>query len=409
MKTVKKLTFILSLFIVSQTCVSMETSDQADSQVHAATTRAIFSHKENIFKDLQNDTEHAKFVFFDTLVFTNQQVANTLKKAHDNGAHIEGTVGAHWCNKNMETFFDENNINVSKAPQNHLKIFGMSEKDPRLGSPGKCSLYEGSANPTQYAYHNFETVIQTKNDKPFFMQHFKNHINALEDKTNVVDIHDSTEKKVLKFTPQKENTAFGSHENALNASKVIRIQNLIKSKNEQRTLYITSMNWNSVAMTQALIDAHNDGVTIYVILNRSALEGKGKEQLAQMHKAQVPIYIYDSGENKRTIQHSKVMVRIDGPNYLVVNSTANVTPEGDNENNVDSYYPDSQSIGKEICVELDKLITDSRCKPYTSELAALTENKKTKKRIIFDKANQDEHLFPDINNTAHVRHKKVKK
>lgn len=412
MKTVKKFLFSLSLFIISSNGVSMENPGQVNPQVDAATTRAIFSHKENIFKDLQNDTEQAKFVFFDTFVFTNQQLANTMKKAHDNGAHIEGTLGTHWCNKNIENFFDTNDMNVNTVSQNHLKRFLLSEKNPHFGSPGKHTVYVGSANPTNYAYNNHETMTKTENDKEFFMEHFKDHMNLVHN----VETCTSAEKKVLECTPTKKNTAFGSRENALIASKIERVRTLIKSKNEQRILYISSMTWNSAEMTQALIDAQQSGVTIHVIVDRCALEGKGKEQLMQMHKAHVPIHVYDSGENNRTIQHSKVMVRIDGPDYLVINSTANMTPEGDKENNSDSYHnKNTEQLGKDMQESLDNLIADNRCKAYTSELAAMTENKKTekkstvKKRMLFDTSNLDVHTFPDANNTDNDSNKKMKK
>lgn len=404
----KKFLFTLAISVVSLTSISMEKTPTF--QVSAATTHAIFSHKENIFKSLENDIKQANFVSFDTLVFTNQTLINALEVAHDNDAHVEGTCGTHWCNRKILSSFDKKDIDVSRKSQNHLKRFLCSEKDPRLGSPGKCVIYEGSANPTNYAYHNDELLVRTENDKLFFMDHYNNHSDVMDDVAALT----LSEKKVLELTPQKQNQAFGSHENLLSASKKLRVQNLITSTNEQRMLYISSMSWNSTDMTQALIDAHKSGVSVKVILDRSALTGNGKDQLAQMHTAGVPIYVYYPGKNSRNIQHMKVMLRIDGSEYLVVNSTANMTPEGDKESNIDSYYPQSEQMGKKIKNELDVSITSDTYKPYTQEIADLAKNKKTeksqaaKKRILLDKTNIDNHTLSEIDNATHGNNKKMK-
>jgi len=382
---------MLFFLVASVSCLAMEKSQGAITpQVSAATTRAIISQKENIFKALQGDIEQGKFVSFDTLTFTNKSVGDALKTAKDKGACIEGTLGTHYANKNMQMFFDENDMNVTKKSQNHLKRFLISEKDPLLGSPGKCTVYEGSANPTNYAYHNYETMIQTKDDKPFFMEHFKDHTNVMHN----ISRSAASEKKILEITPKKENKAFGSDENILSESKVRRVKTLIKSKNKERVLYITSMNWNSIEMTQALIAAQRSGIIIKVILNSSALKGNGKDQLEQMHKAGVPIYIFDLENSSRNIQHSKIMLRIDGPEHLVVSSTANMTPEGDRESNIDSYYPEAEQVAKDVQKSLDELIASDSCKPYEQAVAALAENEKkevtdkktvaSKKRLNFD-------------------------
>lgn len=368
MNTFKNYFFIILLGIVSANSISMEKS-----------TRAILSHKENIFKDLQNDLEKGNFIFFDALVFTNKTIGNALLNAEENNnANIEGTIGTHWCNKTMKVFFDKNDIEVDTIKNNHLKRFLISEKDPRLGSPGKCAIYEGSANPTNYAYNNKEILVQTKNDRKFFMDHFNHHNNIVNDDS----ICSLSEKEVLQLTPRKRNTAFGSNEIILSLSKEKRVQSLIESQNKRRILYITSMNWNSPEMTQALIDAQEDGVIIRVILNHSALKGKGKEQLTEMHNAGVPIFIYNPGKNNRTIQHSKVMLRIDGTEHLLINSSANMTPEGDKEHNSDSYYPNNKKMVTEVRLELKKFIAEE-CKSYkkatTSAAKKSTYKKKTKK------------------------------
>lgn len=379
----------------------MEKPAESTPQVSVATTRAIFSHDENIFKDLENDISQANFISFDALVFTNETLGNALKKAKNNGAQIEGTLGTHHSNKTMQNFFDKNDINVEKKSQNHLKRFLLSEKDPNLGSPGKHVIIMGSANPTNYAYRNVELYTRTENDKPFFMQHFKDH-------TNVIKNTDAaSEKQIVKYTPQKENKAFGSYDTMLSASKALRVQKLINSKNEQRMLYISSMTWNSPEMTQVLIDAQKNDITIRLILDKSALTGKGKEQVAQMHNAHIPIYIYDPGENSRNIQHSKVMLRIDGTEYLVINSTANMTPEGDKENNVDSYYPESETMGKTIKYSLDKLIMSDTCKTYEQAITLLAERENKKesqvKKRLYDDAESNE------NNDSHKKVKTTKK
>jgi hypothetical protein len=386
MKTAKKALILALILTVSLTCFCMERPTELTTQTSPATSRAIFSLQENIFKDLQKDMESGdiKFIFFDTLVFTNQNLGNALKKAHENDTHIEGTLGTHHSNKNMEAFFDENNIDVQKKSQNHLKRFLISEKDPRFGSPGKCIVYEGSANPTNYAYNNFETLIQTKNDKPFFMEHFKNHTNVMNDVTN-----SPSKKKLVECTPEKGKHAFGSQEYKLNQSKALRIQKLANSTNTQRSLYITSMNWDSLDITQAVIDAQKSGVSIKVILNKSALEGKGKEQLAQMDAAGVPIYIYDAGEKNRTIQHTKVIVRIDGSSYLVIHPTGNITPEGDKEHNTDSYYTESEELAKDIVKALDTIIASPKCKPYAQAIATLSEKKESSKKRLFEDSKEN--------------------
>lgn len=356
---------LLSLVIVSTFSISMEKS-----------TRAILSHKENIFKDLQNDLKKGKFIFFDTLVFTNEKISDALIHAQENNdASIEGTIGTHWCNKTMKIIFDDNDIEVNKISQNHLKRFGVSEKDPRLGSPGKCTIYEGSANPTNYAYNNKEILVQTKNDKKFFMDHFNHHINIASDGTT----NSESEKEILQLTPRKRNKAFNSNEIILSLSKEKRVQSLIESQNKRRILYITSMNWNSPEMTQALIDGQKDGIIIRVILNHSVLKGKGKNQLKQMHKAGVPIFIYDPGENKRNIQHTKIMLRINGSEYLMINSSANMTPEGDTEHNSDSYYPNQKEMVTEVRRELKAFIKEE-CKSYKEAIKLFKKNTLNKKK-----------------------------
>ena len=72
---------LLPLIYVSINCVSMEKPITSSPQKSTTTSRAIFSHDENIFKNLETDISQAKFISFDALVFTNQTLGDALKKS----------------------------------------------------------------------------------------------------------------------------------------------------------------------------------------------------------------------------------------------------------------------------------------------------------------------------------------
>jgi phosphatidylserine/phosphatidylglycerophosphate/cardiolipin synthase-like enzyme len=185
---------------------------------------------------------------------------------------------------------------------------------------------------------------------------------------------------------------FTSRTYKLGESKALRIDTLANSANPNRLLYISSMNWNAPAVTHALINAHNKGVDIKVIVNGSALRG-GNEQLAQLHNAGVPVYVFDPHGEKREAQHSKLLLRFDGDDTLVINSTANLTPQGNRELNLDEYNSDSQ-VAAYFKEAFDDYIA-KHCVPYGEiELPASQPSQGTKRKLTFEDENKKPNKRP---------------
>jgi phosphatidylserine/phosphatidylglycerophosphate/cardiolipin synthase-like enzyme len=349
----------------------------AGMEAEVDTCALVSANRNNIFKAIQQSIEQGKYINIDAFIFTNEHILESIKKAKHNGAHIEVNVGSFAKNREFIARLREMGIKVNSVPHLHMKRILISEKDPSLGSPGKTTTFMGSSNLSYYAYRNFEVVTTARDAKEYFMANFKNHQTLADQKTP-----EKKEKLNVIDTPCGLQL-FTSRTYRLSESKALRINKLANSTNKNRVLYISSMSWNAPFVTNALINAHEKGVEVKVIVNGSALKG-GNEQLNILHAAGVPVFVFDPKGKKRILQHSKLLLRFDGDDTLVINSTANVTPQGDEELNLDEYNPNKQ-VAQDFKEAFDDYI-ENYCEPYSNpEQTSQTEpSQPTRKRLLFD-------------------------
>ncbi|HRN78545.1 MAG TPA: phospholipase D-like domain-containing protein [Candidatus Dependentiae bacterium] len=365
---------ILALFLGNMPIAGME--KEAD-------ICALVSHnRQNIFKAVQESIEQGKFINIDAFVFTNREILESIRKAKENGAYIEVNVGSFSQNKGFIAQLREMGIQVTQVPHLHMKRILISEKDPRLGSPGKTTTFMGSSNLTYFAHQNFEAATTTQDATDYFMQQFENHQSLANMKTP----EKKKEKLHVAETPCGLQL-FTSRSYRLSESKALRIDKLARSKQQKRVLYISSMNWNTPAVTRALINAHEQRVEIKVIVNGSALRG-GNEQLNELAAAGVPVFVFDPEGLKRAIQHSKLLLRFDGDDTLVINSTANLTSQGDQEFNVDEYSTNPQ-VAQHFKEAFDDYI-EHHCVPYKHQQLSTKPYQPARKRLIFDTSDEQE-------------------
>lgn len=306
-------------------------------------TQALTSSQDNIPKVIMQAIKKGNYIFFDSYVFTHQEVGKEMQSKH-----LQGNVGRHSTNKHILTQYNQ----IKRFPDLHIKRVLISEKDPRVGTPGKTMVIDTSANLSYNTYHNLETAVTTEGDKEYFGQHFEDHqyVTRLFNKENRSPVKRT--KLVIEVTPQKR-SVYNSRHYHLSGSKIPRITKLLHSKNKNRVLYLTSMNWLNQDVTNAIIAVHKDGVVTKIIVNGTALK-QGKKQLDAMHAAGVPIFVFDPEHKVRHAQHSKVLLRIDGQDALLVNSTANMTSQGDKEINIDCYHPQNMDAVLSMRKALDE-------------------------------------------------------
>ena len=317
-------------------------------------TQALISSQDDIPKIIMQAIEQGKFVFFDSYALTHKGISQQLSESQ----YMQGNVGRHSANQRILAELAQAQRPVQRFTDLHTKRVLLSEKDPRLGSPGKNIVFDMSGNLTYNAYHNLETAIKTEGDKDYFMQQFNDHqyVTRLNQYRSP-----ARTKRIIMQTPQKR-MVHNSRHYQLHASKALRIRKLLESTNENRSLYITSMNWLNQDVTNAIIDVCRDGVTTKVIVNGTALK-TGKKQLDAMHAAGVAIYVFDPENKVRHAQHSKVLLRIDGSEALLINSTANMTAQGEKEINIDCYHPGNVQATETMRRALDQY-ADRKCIEY---------------------------------------------
>jgi phosphatidylserine/phosphatidylglycerophosphate/cardiolipin synthase-like enzyme len=362
-------------------------------------TKTFLSFRENPFTAIESALEQGKFIFVDSYVFTNAKIAATLIAAQERGALVQINHGRHPSSRSVITDLESGQISCNKLPDLHMKRILISEYDPRtlcdeqVAQLGDTQVFDMSANLTYNAYRNGEIVVQTSHDQRYFMDHYRDHV-AVTSYAQKTPPH-SPIKQVLQATPAKR-TVLNTSQWHLNASKALRIKKLLQSANKNRVLYISSMNWDNQDITDAVKQVHEDGVQVKVIINGTALKS-GKDQLDTLHKAGVPIYVFDPHQKTWQSQHTKIILRIDGDESLLIQSTANLTAQGDHEINVDCYHPQDQALVDNIRLGFDQYIAHS-CVAY----GAITPKKEKKSVHKAVAKNRKKRLFADISNQRQV-------
>lgn len=306
---------------------------------------------------------------FDAFVLSNQKVIDAIKDADDRGADITGHVGTHARNK------IDGLKGVDCVPGNHGKNWVACEKSPSGGDPGKCAVYVGSEQPTNYAYGNRGVGVMIENDKNLFLDNYHAITSTSPEKE---------QKTIITDTPVANKT-YSSKAVDLNESRALRIAKTAKKTDKERHVYVRSMNWNDETVTQAMVDAAKSGADVQLLVNRSALTREGTEQLKEMGDAGAQVKVFDPAGKKRNILHAKDIIRVIGDDdYMYLTSNANITQKGVDEKNLETIIPKNKEITlaaindfkrvQKECVALDEAV------PLYEEYCNQQKEKKSKKR-----------------------------
>ncbi len=286
----------------------------------------------------------------DAFVFSQIGVIGAMNDAVGRGAVVDLSVGIHHQNKMNQ--YKVTTIRQDKAV--HGKNIAALDMSPSKGEPKEALFITGSANPTDAVWPtgNQEVIVEVKGDVQLTTKAYQ-----LMRSNSLV-----AEKNILLYTPDKRDV-YSSQNTALNKSRAKRILTVADSTDNDRILWLSTMNFNDQDMADALSKTAESGADTRLTVNKTALTKHGIPLLKDMADKGVKVRVFYPNDGSRKIQHTKELIR----NDLYVVSNANFTDEGDSQKNLETYFPhDEQLINyakqeferfQEECVTLDKALT----------------------------------------------------
>jgi hypothetical protein len=133
------------------------------------------------------------------------------------------------------------------------------------------------------------------------------------------------------------------------------------------------MNLTDKTMANALQESAKNNIRTKLLVNKSSLTKNSTPLLQAIQDAGGDVRVYDPQESKRSILHTKMLLT---PQLFIL-SNANFTPEGDNQNNIETYFPNNKKLIRAAKKNFKKI--EKECTPLTESLE-LHEDKKIIKK-----------------------------
>ena len=314
-------------------------------------------------------------------VITNPRVLKSIENSSDK---VIGKVGQHYMNKH------DNLSEITSDPQEHGKSLVGLANSPSKKIAGKSSFIIGSANPTNsiYKYGNYESVVVGEDDTDL-----SNQLYTAMTSTSPV----KEKKEVILKTPEK-NTVYSSRKVDLNKSRSERINTVAEREGSRGKILASSMSFNDDLLAAALINAANKKVNTQLILDRASMTNL--PLLETMRAAGVNMFMHNPAGQYRRLMHNKSLIT----NNLFEITTGNFTQEGNDQNNISTYFVDDAQLRTDA--EKDYERVKKACIPFDQAVPLFQkaqEQKQEKKKVLKRVSSFDviENIDPQI--------KKIKK
>ena len=310
-------------------------------------------------------------------VFNQQGSIESMNNATKRGAAVHLTVGSHSHN-NMSQY---EATDIKKDSTIHGKVTVGLDQSPSKGKPKKGILLLGSANITNSVWQhkpgkpgtqfNFESGIQITDNMDIIGQ-------AYTMVKNQSPLKPLQEKNIIKTTPTKI-SLFGSKDTNLNESLALRFKNAVEKENVKTI--VRSMTFNDSEVADQLCHL---GKKAEVIVDESALTKNGTPLLQKMHKAGVSVNVFCPQDGSHVKQHAKDIIIESKNQQLYINSTANITTEGDKQRNYQLYIPNNKAIVMAAKKDMKKVKKECISLPKALQLKE-EKNKKKKEKVALKK------------------------
>lgn len=311
----------------------------------------LFTNNDDLPGKMVNFLENKenKKIAVNSLVMNNPRV---IKAINARGDSVTGRVGGHY----MTTF--------SKIPG---LIKDIKEHGKNFCSENNCLVSTANPSNSIYKHGNKEMMAFVQGDPDLSTTMYKQMTSTTPAKTT---------KTIIDKTPAK-NTSFSSRNTELNESRAKRVTNLVnrhnKNPNKKNFVLASTMNLTDTKMAEALETSAKNNIETKLLVNKSALTKYGIPLLQSIKKAGGNVLVYDPEEKKRSILHTKMLLTPE----LFILSNANFTPEGDTQNNIETYFPNNKKLIRAAKKNFETI--EKECTPLQESLKLHNDKKEIKK------------------------------
>jgi hypothetical protein len=328
---------------------------------------------------LSKDRLNSVFVLVDKSSTGHGKIA--LQILADNGAHVK----------------------VYRGPeQNHNKYVIWSYRDE--SGVEKYGLYSGSANMTYMARNNVEQGVFESPSKENFDAYKEDFLTLYHDArsekfiSSVQPIPFVLETPPLTrtrprtarspfSTPVKKSSTvmFASEDPRIQKSIIDRVDNTIAGGE----IYLFAYSYNWPALTQSLRNALKRGVSLSLIVDKTALQHtyfgidglipKIKQQLDQLQHLGAHILVYCG---YRKSHHQKMIGFSDSQRTIVAQGSCNFTEASEGSHNVWTWYAHNQTMFNNVKHWYQKKIVSARYTPYTTFCANVEHEAQEQRELL---------------------------
>lgn len=312
---------------------------------------SLFTNEDDLPGKMVNFLENKKNeqIAVNSLLISNQRVIKAIAEREDS---VTGRIGGHYMTE------------FNKIPGLKKDI---TEHGKNFCSKNNCLVSTANASNSIYTHGNKEMMVQVEGDTDLSTTMYKQMTSQSPAKTV---------KAIINKTPAK-NTSFSSRNTELNESRAQRITNLVQrhKKEPKKNTYVNAMvmNLTDKTMANALQESAKNNIRTKLLVNKSSLTKNSTPLLQAIQDAGGDVRVYDPQESKRSILHTKMLLT---PQLFIL-SNANFTPEGDNQNNIETYFPNNKKLIRAAKKNFKKI--EKECTPLTESLE-LHEDKKIIKK-----------------------------
>lgn len=306
-------------------------------------------------------------------VLNQDEAIKSMNAATQRGANVYLTVGAHNQNK-MDKY---KTTTIKRDPQVHGKLTVGLDTSPSKQKPQKGILLFGSANTTNSTWQhkpnqpgaqfNFESGLEINDD-----------MDVITDAYNMVKsqspIKPQAQKTTIQNSPEKVKI-YGSKDTDLNSSLARRLKNAAEKGGSAS---VRSMTFSDQEVADELTKL---GPNANLIVDYSALTSKGTPLLQQMHDANVSVNVFRPVKGSHAKQHAKDAIIETNDTSMYINSTANITNEGNTQRNYQLYVPNNKQIIADAKEDFEKVKKATISLPKALEFKEQDKEQLKRKRL----------------------------
>lgn len=336
--------------------------------------RFTSNFKENypyLTNKVYNDTD-LKNYSAEQYVFNQEESIKSMNAAKARGANVYLTVGSH----------SQNPMNIYQAttlkrdPNIHGKVLAGLDTSPSKQTPKKGILLLGSANTTNSTWQhkpdkagaqfNFESGIEINNDMNIIPE-------AYQMVKNQSPMKPDAKKTIIHTTPTKM-SIYSSKDTNFNTSLSQRLNNAAERKG---SVAVRSMTFSDQEVTESLSKL---GKNAQLIVDYSALTGPGIPLLQQLHDAHVSVNVFQPQSGSRAKQHAKDVIIESEGKKIYINSTANITNQGNTQRNYQLYIPNNDQVTADAKEDFEKVKKETISFPEALKRKKAENEQKAEKR-----------------------------